>query len=210
MDGKWKTILIQKDTQKGTAPKYYRSMTCLPMMCKILIAQIWKGIYYSLISRRLFPKEQKGYHKATSGSGNLLHIDQHILKESKTKRKNKAIAMIDHKKAYDMVPWSWIINCLKMYKVADNVKRKPRKTGNWIDSRRKKLNWGENPERNLPGKCTLSITICNSDDATHVFRKCTRGLQNLQRLPRSQEKINHLMYMEDTKLFANDQQNNNK
>ena len=44
----------------------------------------------------------------------LLYIDQYILNESKTRRKNLAMAWIDYKKAYDMVPQSWIINCLKM------------------------------------------------------------------------------------------------
>ena len=28
------------------------------------------------------------------------------------------MAWIDYKKAYDMVPQSWIINCLKMYKIS--------------------------------------------------------------------------------------------
>ena len=30
--------------------------------------------------------------------------------------------MIDYKKAYDMVPYSWIIECLDLIGVADNVK----------------------------------------------------------------------------------------
>ena len=34
---------------------------------------------------------------------------------------NLAMAWIDYKKAYDMVPNSWIINSLKMYKIADEV-----------------------------------------------------------------------------------------
>ena len=46
------------------------------------------------------------------GIGDLLYIDQHILKESKRRRKNVAVAWIDYKKTYDMVPQSWIINCL--------------------------------------------------------------------------------------------------
>ena len=46
---------------------------------------------------------------------------QHILNESKTKRKNLAMAWIDYKKVYDMVPESWIINCLKTYKISDKV-----------------------------------------------------------------------------------------
>ena len=32
----------------------------------------------------------------------------------------------------------------------------------------------------------------------HIFRKCTAGYK----LSRSQENINHLMYMDDIKLFA--------
>ena len=37
---KGRTILIQKDPNQGTAPNNYRPITCLPMMWKILIAQI--------------------------------------------------------------------------------------------------------------------------------------------------------------------------
>ena len=44
---KGKTILIQKDPSKGTAPNNYRQITCLPMMWKILTAQIREKIYYS-------------------------------------------------------------------------------------------------------------------------------------------------------------------
>ena len=34
----------------------------------------------------------------------ILHIDQHILNESETRWKNQAMASIDYKKAYDIVP----------------------------------------------------------------------------------------------------------
>ena len=57
----------------------------------------------------------------TKETGELLYIDQHILKDSKTKRKNVAVAGIDNKKAYNMVLQSWIIYCLIMYKVSDEV-----------------------------------------------------------------------------------------
>ena len=106
-----RTILIQKDPNKGTASNNYRPITCLPIMWKILTAQIREEIYYSLTSRGLFPDEQK----------KLLYIDQHILDESKTRQKNLAMAWIDYKKAYDMVPHSWIINSRKIYKISDEV-----------------------------------------------------------------------------------------
>ena len=92
---KGNTTLIQKNPSKGTAPKNYRPITCLRMMWKILTAQIREKIYYSLTSRRLFPVEQKGYRKGSSGRAELLNIDQHILNENKTRRKNLAMAWID-------------------------------------------------------------------------------------------------------------------
>ena len=82
-----KTTLIQKDPSKGTAPNSYRPITCLPMMRKILTAEIREGIYYSLKSRGLFPDEQKWCRKWSRGTTDLLYIDKHILNESKNRRK---------------------------------------------------------------------------------------------------------------------------
>ena len=45
---------------------------------------------------------------------------------------------------------------------------KNEKLETWTNSRRKKLSWGENPERNPPGRCAITITICDSDDATEL------------------------------------------
>ena len=118
---KGRTTLIQKDPKKGTVPNNYRPITCLPMMWKILTAQIREEIYYSLTSLGLFPDEQKGCYKGSRGTAELLYIDQHILNESKTGWKNLAMAWIDYKKAYDMDPHSWIINSLKMYKISHEV-----------------------------------------------------------------------------------------
>ena len=91
------------------------------MMWKLLTAQIKEKIYYSLTSRGLFPDEQKGCRKGSRGTAELLYIDQHIPNESKTRRENLAMAWINNKKAYDMVPQSWIIHRLKMYKISHEV-----------------------------------------------------------------------------------------
>ena len=64
-------------------------------MWKILIKE---EIHNLLISHELFPEEQKGCHKGARGTGDLLYIDQLIPKESKTRRKNVAIAWINYKK----------------------------------------------------------------------------------------------------------------
>ena len=120
-DDQRKDYINPKGPSKGTAPNNYRPITCLPMMWKILTAQIREKIYYSLTSRGLFPDEQKGCRKESRGTAELLYIDQHILNKNNTRRKNLAMAWIDNKKAYEMVPQSWIIHCLKMYKILHEV-----------------------------------------------------------------------------------------
>ena len=117
---KGKTTLIQIDPLEGVVPTKYKPIMCLSIMWKTL-TQIMEKIYNSLISRGIFPDEQKGCRKRTRSTEDLLYIDQHILNKSKTRRKNLAMAWIDYKKANDMVPQSWILHCLKMYKIPDQV-----------------------------------------------------------------------------------------
>ena len=119
------------------------------------------------------------------------------------RRKNLAMAWIEYKKAYGMVLHSWIINSLKMYKISDEVI-------NFIDtsmktSREKLTSEGRslaevNIQRGIFQGDALSplLFIIAMMPLYHTLGKCTAGYK----LSRSQEKINHLMYMDDIKLFA--------
>ena len=196
---KGKTTLIQKDPSKGSAPNNYRPIICLPMMWKILTAQIREEIYYSLISRGLFPDEQKGCRKGSRGTAELLYIDQHVLNESKNRRKNVAMAWIDYKKAYDMVPQS----CLRMYKILHKIinfiEKKNEKLESWINSRKKSLAETKIQRGIFQGdSLSPQLFIIAMIPLSHILSKCTAGYK----LSRSQEKINHLMYMDDIKLLA--------
>ena len=200
---KGKTTLIQKDRSKGTAPNNYRPITCLPMMWKILTAQIREKIYYSPTNRGLFPDEQKGCRKGSRGTAELLYIDQHILNENKTRRKNLAMAWIDYKKAYDMLPQSWILNCLKMYKISHEVINFIENTMNtWrveLTAGRRSIAETKIQRGIFQGDTLLPLLfIIAMMPLNHILRKCTAGYK----LSRSQEKINHRMYMDDIKLFA--------
>ena len=159
-------------------------------MWKILTAQIRENIYYSLTSRELFPDEQKGCRKGSRGTAELLYIDKHILNESKTRRKNLAMAWIDYKKADDMVPQSWIINCLKMYKISHEV----------INFIEKTMKTGR-VELTAGGKSLAEIKIQRGifqGDAlspllfltammplNHILKKCTAGYNLADRKKRS-------------------------
>ena len=70
---KEKPTLTQKDPKKGTTHNTYWSITCLPMMGKILMGQIREEIYDSLTSHKLFledaekdPDAQESYSTLVS------------------------------------------------------------------------------------------------------------------------------------------------
>ena len=200
---KGKTILIQKYPGKHTAPTNYRPITCLPMTWKILTAQIREEIYYSLTSRRLFPEEQKGCCKWSRGTAELLYIDQYILNDSKTRRKNLPMVWIDFKKTYDMVLQRWIINSLKLYKISHEVINFIEKTmKTWrveLTTKWRSLAQAKIQRGIFQGDAVSPLLfIIDMMPLNHILRKCTAGYK----LSRSQEKINHLMYIDDIKLFA--------
>ena len=149
-------------------------------MWKKLTWQIRENIYYSLISCAIFPDEQKGCHKITRGTEELLYLDQHIRHESKTRQKNLAKAWIDHKKVCNMFPQSWKLHCLKMYKIPDQVVQFTEKT---------MQTW--KVEMTVGGKSLADVNISRGifqGDALslllfviaimplyHILRKCTVG-----------------------------------
>ena len=89
---------------------------------ELLTDVIADHIYANSDQEKLLPEEQKGCRKDSRGTNDLLYIDRAVIKEVKSRNKNLAMAWIDYKKAYDMVPHSWIIECLDLFGVAENIK----------------------------------------------------------------------------------------
>ena len=170
-------------------------------MWKILTVQIREKIYCSLISRGIFPDEQKGCRKRTRGKEDLLYLDQHILNESKMWRKYLAMTWIDYKKSSDMVSSSWILHCPKMYKISDQVVQKKA-----MQTWRVELTAGGKSltevkiQRGIFQGFALSplLFVIAMMPLNHILRKYTAGYN----LSKSQEKINHLMYIDDITHFA--------
>ena len=79
-------------------------------------------IYAHLDQEKLLPEELKRCRRGSRGTNNLLYIDRAVIKEVKSRNKILAMAWIDYKKAYDIVPHSWIIECLDLFGVAENIK----------------------------------------------------------------------------------------
>ena len=68
-------------------------------------------MYRFLEGNDLLPEEQKGCRRNSKGTADLF-IDKMLLEEVKFRKRSLAMGWIDHRKAYDMLPHSWIIECL--------------------------------------------------------------------------------------------------
>ena len=79
-------------------------------------------MYCFMENENLLPEEQKGCRRKSKGTEDQLLINKTILKDCRKRRANLAMAWIDYRKTYDFVPHSWILKCLDMLGIADNVR----------------------------------------------------------------------------------------
>ena len=102
-----------------------------------------------------------------------------------------------------MVPQSWIINCLKMYKISGKVIKFLK---NSIENRKVELTAGgkslivEKIKRGVfqGDALSQSLFIIVMMPLNHILMKCTGGYK----FHKSQKNINLLMYMDAIKLLA--------
>ena len=129
---KGRTVLIQKDPAKGTVASNCRPIACLPLVWKLLTGISVDKICDHLRMNSILHYEQKGCRKGAGGRKDQLLIDKVVLKEVKWFTKNVAMVYIDYRKAYDMVPHSWILEMMEVTRVAKNVGSLIRKSmSNW-------------------------------------------------------------------------------
>ena len=116
------TMLCQKDPTKGSAAESFRLIKCLPHMWKLLTGMIAEETYAYLDNLKLLPEEQTGCRRQSRGTKDQLLTYKIVLKDCKKRHTNLCMAWIDYKKAYVLVPHSWINECMEIFGIAENVK----------------------------------------------------------------------------------------
>ena len=81
-------------------------------MWKYLIGVIAEEMYNYFEREKILPEEQKGCKKGSRGTKDQLLIDKTVLKDYKKRHTNLSMAWIDYRKAYDLVPHSWVNECM--------------------------------------------------------------------------------------------------
>jgi len=212
LEGTWmtygRTVLCQKDIAKGNSVENFRPITCLPLMWKLLAGIVSEDIYCFMENENLFPEEQKGCRRKSRGTKDQLLIDKAVLKDCKKKRTNLAMAWIDYRKAYDFVPHSCILECLDMFGIAENIRK-------FLENSMK--NWKLRLSSNGLDLCEIDVNrgIFQGDSLSPlIFVICMIPLSFLLRKVkasyewgRKEFTLNHLLFMDDLKLFGkNDEQ----
>ena len=175
---KWVTKRNTTLIQKGTTPNNYRPITCLPMMWKILTAQIREEIYDLPTSSRLFTRgtESMPWNRAT------LHWSTHLQREQDEMEKSSysldwlqkgiwyGLTKLDNKLSSNVqdIRWSHKLHLIS-WENHENLE-------SGIDIRRKKLGVSKDPNRYISRRCTIIITICNSEDATYSVNHRKRSI----------------------------------
>ena len=198
-----KTTLIMKDKEKGPEVTNYRPITCLPLMWKILTGIISNAMYEHLDDEQMLPVEQKGCRRKSRGTKDQLLIDKMILKNSRRRATHLGMAWIDYKKAYDMIPHSWIKKCLDMFNIASNIKR-------MIKMSMDKWNTELMANGEKIGSVHIKRGIFQGDSLSPllfvmaliplslVLRQVKCGYS----LGRGRATVNHLLFMDDLKVYG--------
>ena len=151
----------------------------------------------------MLPEELKGCRKGSRGTNDLLYIDRAVIKEVKSRNKKLAMAWIDYKKAYNMVPHSWVVQCLDLFGLAENSK------GLLVNSMEK---WKVMPcsENSELSEVEIKRGIFHGDSLSPLVFALTliplslilRKAKAAYEFSESKEKINHLIFMDDLKLYS--------
>ena len=125
-----------------------------------------------------------------------------LLQEVKRRNKNLAMAWIDYRKAYDLVPHSWILECLENLGVSEEIRRVVKESMKFW---KVELTYGND----MLGEVKIERGIFQGDSLspllfvivliplTHILRKASPGYE----FANSKEKMNHLLFMDDLKLY---------
>ena len=197
-----RTSLLQKDRSKSNVASNYRPITCLPLMWKLFTGVIADQIYAHLDEQKLLPEEQKGCRKGSRGTNDLLYIDWAVIKEVKSRNKNLEMVWIDYKKTY-MVPHSCIIECLDLFGVAENIKsllvNSMEKLKVMLFSGNSELSEVQIKRGIFQGDSLSPIVFVLALIPLSLILRIAKAAYEFSE---SKEKISHLLFMDDLKLYS--------
>ena len=194
------TIIIRVLT--GTEVR--RPIAYLKLIWKLLTGIISDKTYDHLEENKLLPEEQKGSRRKCQEAKDQLAIDRCILQNCRKKKTNLTMAWVDDKKAYNIVFYSWIITAIGLVGLAGNI----------IGLSKQSMNrWKTNlyADGKLLGSVLIRRGIFQGDSfppllfliALLPLALILRETGMEYQLEKNGAKVNHLFFMDDLKLYGN-------
>ena len=126
-----------------------------------------------------------------------------VIKNCKRRLTGLGVAWVDYKKAYDMIPHSWIRKTLEMFGIADNVR-------NLMKESTQKWNTELTAAGRILGNVKIRRGIFQGDSLSPLLfviamiplSLILREVKVAYDLGKGNWKLNHLLFMDDLKLFA--------
>lgn len=201
---------IKPKNNETQNPANYRPITCLPTLYKIITAVICQKINQHLSQHNILTEEQKGCREQSQGCKEQLTIDAVVMGQAVKECRNLHVTYIDYKKAYDSIPHSWLKKVLQIYKIHPMLQ-------NFLSQTMQ--SW----------RTSIHLTTCNANIQTDTipikrgifqgdslsalwFCICLNPLSNtlnetaygfnIKYEKSVRHKINHLLYMDDIKLYT--------
>ena len=202
---KGRTMLIPKSSDTSV-PKNFRPITCLNILYKLWTACLTELLAKHIQVNSLMHPAQKGCARGQLGCVDHLLLNNRIWHQVKSKNRSLSVSWLDYKKAYDSVPHNWIVWCLQLFRVHPTlIYCIQHLMSLWSTTLYLRM-----PDTSpvhltaVPISCgifqgdTLSpLLFCVSLNPLSLLLDRLSGYQAT-----ATRQINHLLYMDDLKLFA--------
>ena len=198
-----RTTLLMKDKSKGAEVTNYRPIACLNLLWKILTGIFADKVYTHLDDNDILPLEQKGCRKKSQGTKDHLAIDKAVLRNCRRRQTNLCMGWIDFKKAYDMVPHSWIVEVMDILNIAVNIK-------SLLTTSMTAWKTTLVANNQTLGNVDINRGIFQGDSFSPLLfvmaliplTMVLRSTQMGYKMDKEGPELNHLLFMDDLKLFA--------
>lgn len=202
------TYLLPKTETESPNPANYRPITCLSTTYKLLTSILSTKIYKHLEANSLIAEEQKGCRKGSQGCKEQLIADSVITEDARKSKKDLYIAYIDYKKAFDSIPHSWLQEVLSIYKINTQIITLLQKLMEKWETCLVLRNIRTTPisiKRGIfQGDSLSALWFCLAlNPISNILNKSNNGYK----LTGSNNRLTHLIYMDDIKLVADSKTN---